>query len=1233
MKNRNYLLLFLFILSLCGCSKKENQITSLKMLEGGKAFAVPTGTVADQFVLKRFPDARIKYYNSVLDCAIAVRDGKADAACYDQPILQNIAGKNEGITVLSEFLVGDKYGFAVQLDSKELKTAMDTVLSALKADGTYNDMMKRWFPQKGNPSPMPELTLNGGKGVLRFGTAAVTEPMSFYDSNHKLAGFDIEFASRVAMFLGKKIEFVDMEFGAMLPALISGKVDMIGAGLSITEERSKKVLFSNSYYPSGIAALVRSLPEKENGKPEVKMKSGKDIKDRRIGVMLGTVHDSYARKNYPNSETLQYQSVPDMITALISDKIDVTLIGNVTLKEILKKNPEIGILESDIYSNPLGVGFNKDNIKLRDQFNAFLKEIKANGVYDDMINRWMTKCIYLMPKIETPGKNGVLTVGVVSSVGFPHSGIENGKNSGFDIELSKRFAAYVGKTFEPVDLVFSSMLASLKTGKIDMAACSMMITEERKKQINFSDSYYSASACIIAMKKNIGTATSDKLGKLDDVRNKRIGVLLGSIHDTYANRDFPGAKILTFQNVPDIITSLKSNKIDVAFSDHIALKDIFEKNPDLAVFAPNLYTVPIAAAFNKDKTQLRDKFNAFLKEIRANNVYDGMVSRWMEKGEIEMPEIKTTGKNGILKVGVVGDGGLPSAIRQNGNLVGFDIELPARFAAYLGMTFEPVDIPFGSMLASLSTNKIDIVTCQLMITEERKKQVNFSDPYYESGISLYARKDNMVIPDVTKMAVLDDIAEKRIGVFTGTVHDVLVTKKYPKAKIFRFDGSTDMVAALSGDKIDVAMLDHITARLIMKKNTDLGLLTDNVMSLPLGVGFNKNNPALKDEFNIFLKEIKKDGTYSKIYDRWFISDADEAIMPEFKSPAAGKKLMVGTNVNDLPYVSISNGVYIGFDIEMIQTFAQRRNYKVEFVSMLFPSLIPALAAGKVDMISDGIAITEERGKKINFSDSFSEFKTAVVATKKNLTAFTNNDGKQAKKSFLKTVSESFHNNIILEKRYLLIIDGLKLTILIAFFAAIVGTLIGGLVCFMRMSRRKILSWTARFYISILRGTPVLVLLMIIYYVVFASVNINPAVVAVFAFGLNFGAYVSEMFRSSIESIDRGQKEAGIAGGFTQIQTFIHIIMPQAMRQVLPVYKGEFISLVKMTSIVGYIAVQDLTKASDIIRSRTFDAFFPLIMAAVLYLAIAWLLTWALDYVEISVDPKKRRLAKVKEESK
>ena len=196
----------------------------------------------------------------------------------------------------------------------------------------------------------------------------------------------------------------------------------------------------------------------------------------------------------------------------------------------------------------------------------------------------------------------------------------------------------------------------------------------------------------------------------------------------------------------------------------------------------------------------------------------------------------------------------------------------------------------------------------------------------------------------------------------------------------------------------------------------------------------------------------------------------------------------------------------------------------------------------------------------------------------------------------------------------MILDGLKLTALISLFAGLFGTLLGALVCWMRMCKYAVLRQLAGIYVSLMRGTPVLVLLMLMFYVVFAGTSIDAVMVSIITFGMNFGAYVSEMFRSSIESVDRGQTEAGIALGFTPVKTFCYIVMPQAFKQVLPVFKGEWISMVKMTSIVGYIAVQDLTKVGDIIRSRTFEAFFPLIMVAVLYFVLSWIFATALDFI-------------------
>ena len=241
-----------------GCAEKSTAITSLPQL-ADKSFAVPTGTAADTLVLSKFPQAKFQYFNTVLDAALAVKAGKADAAAYDEPILKNIAAKNDGLMVLPDMLTVDNYGIAVQPESRELKEAIDAVLKDLKQNGGYAEMQTRWFPTKGSPAAMPVIALNGDAGVLRLGTAAVTEPFSFVDGSQQVVGFDIELAQRVALQQGKKLEVVNMEFGSLIPALISGKVDMIAACITITDERAKKVLFSAPYYTGGIAALVREV--------------------------------------------------------------------------------------------------------------------------------------------------------------------------------------------------------------------------------------------------------------------------------------------------------------------------------------------------------------------------------------------------------------------------------------------------------------------------------------------------------------------------------------------------------------------------------------------------------------------------------------------------------------------------------------------------------------------------------------------------------------------------------------------------------------------------------------------------------------------------------------------------------------------------------------------------------------------------------------------------------------
>ena len=221
---------------------------------------------------------------------------------------------------------------------------------------------------------------------------------------------------------------------------------------------------------------------------------------------------------------------------------------------------------------------------------------------------------------------------------------------------------------------------------------------------------------------------------------------------------------------------------------------------------------------------------------------------------------------------------------------------------------------------------------------------------------------------------------------------------------------------------------------------------------------------------------------------------------------------------------------------------------------------------------------------------------------------------------MQELKSSFISNFIDDNRWRYITDGLKITLLVTVFAVLIGVVLVFLIAIVRTThdktgKLKILNAICKVYLTVIRGTPVVVQLMIIYFIIFGSVDISKVVVAIVAFGINSGAYVAEIFRSGIMSIDNGQFEAGRSLGFNYAQTMMYIVMPQAFKNVLPTLCNEFISLLKETSVSGYIALQDLTKGGDIIRSRTYDAFMPLIAVALIYLAMVMIFTKLVSLLE------------------
>ena len=393
------------------------------------------------------------------------------------------------------------------------------------------------------------------------------------------------------------------------------------------------------------------------------------------------------------------------------------------------------------------------------------------------------------------------------------------------------------------------------------------------------------------------------------------------------------------------------------------------------------------------------------------------------------------------------------------------------------------------------------------------------------------------------------------------------------------------------------------------------LLVDDQLAL-----FSPKNNDLRNQFNEWLKLPETRQIMQDSKDYWLRPYGEpDPIAKDYDLPTEGEPIHIASGFTVVGTTYISNGKPAGFDIDVIYEFAKYVGRPVELLNMPMLSILAAVQTGQIDMGVSGFSMRPDRSINENMltSEPYNRASHALVGYSEELAVRQMKEaGTYLESDFFSNLFGTFNRTFVEEDRWKMIADGLWLTVRISFYALILGTLLGALVCAMRMSRKRLISGTAKVYIEIMRVVPILVFLMIMYYAVCAPIGINGEVVSVIALALSMAAFVGDVFRMAIEGIDRGQREAGYALGFSKRQTFFNIILPQAARSAQAVYNGQVIAMIKATSIIGYIAVIDLTKAMDIIRSRTFDAFFPFIAAAVIYYLITVvfvkLIGWLLD---------------------
>lgn len=459
----------------------------------------------------------------------------------------------------------------------------------------------------------------------------------------------------------------------------------------------------------------------------------------------------------------------------------------------------------------------------------------------------------------------------------------------------------------------------------------------------------------------------------------------------------------------------------------------------------------------------------------------------------------------------------------------------------------------------------------------------------------------------------DALAGHTVAVAANSSID-LVLSKNKEIDLLRI-GIGELAVAVRSGRAEFAMMQEIQFDANHLRDMGLRKCFTGFMKGNAAVAVRQEDTVLCAAFNTFLHEFIASGERDQWLHDWS-NNPDSMAVARRSIPVntEGKTIVNGITLS-YPFLFMKDEQLAGLEVDLMERFCRWGGYRAEYRIVDFPALIPALNTGKVDALVSHIQVTPERAKQVLFSDPY--FEGSICCFGRDPEASSGSG-----KDLVQTVRDSIYANLIMEQHWKLLLQGLLVTLEISLFSILLSILLGAGFCFLRMRRSRALSGTVKLFTETVQGIPVLVVLMIMCYVIFAKSHVSGTLVAIFSFGLFYGARFSELFRSGMLSVGRGQWEAGAALGLSKFQTFRLIAFPQAFRHIIPVFKGEIVSLVKSTSIVGYVAVMDLTCASNVIRARTFDAFFPLILVSIIYILLSRLSARALNALERKVNSKK-----------
>lgn len=693
---------------------------------------------------------------------------------------------------------------------------------------------------------------------------------------------------------------------------------------------------------------------------------------------------------------------------------------------------------------------------------------------------------------------------------------------------------------------------------------------------------------------NESDALANRVYKISDLGHKKVAVQIGNTADVYASEyggDTARIDVERYTKLADAVQALKQGKIDAVLLDDQPAIYFVKQNPSLRILEESFVEETYAGVIAKGNEGLLDTFNLVLKEMRENGIFDSLMNTYINgTGSYHYAQTVKQGPKLVLATNAQFP---PYEYYQGELIVGLEIELAYYLADKMGRVLDVQDMEFDAVINAVSSGKADLGLSGFTVTEDRKKSINFTDKLVDNKVVVMVRGDAKANELVNRVFSVSDLSHKKVGVQIGNTADIYASKyggDTAKIDVERYNKLADAIQALRQGKIDAVLCDDQPANTFVKQNPSLKILDEVFVEERFAGVVAKENWALLDTINMALIQLKTSGTYDSIFNTYINGIGN---FHYEQKVTHGPKLVLSTNAQFPPYEFHTAEGIRGIDIEIARYIADYMGRVLEVQDIEFDAIINAINSGKADLGFAGFSVTEERKRSVNFTDPYALSKVVVVVRGE----VENLDSQSFK--------DHLYNNFVKDDRWKYIVHGLGNTLIIALFAGLMGMLIGASVSYVRITHSatgnmRFLNQVCRLYLAIVRGTPMMVQLLIIYYIVFSSVNVNKILVAIIAFGINSGAYVSEIFRSGYKGVDPGQIEAGRSLGLRFRTILSSIVFPQAFKNSLPALTNEFVSLIKETSICGYIGLTDLTRGGDIIRSLTYEAMLPLLAVAAIY---------------------------------